>query len=81
MFNKIGGFNEQQIIMEDTEIIQRLKKQTNFSVIGDTIVTSARRYEENGQFKLQFMFGVIHLMYRLGFSQEWLLKFYRKNII
>ena len=81
LFKKIEGFDENLILMEDTEIITRLKKDTNFVVIADTIVTSARRYEENGQYKLQIIFGVIHLLARFGFSQKWLSKFYKKSII
>lgn len=80
LFGEIGGFDESCVIMEDSEIIPRIKKRTDFEVIQQKLVTSARRYRENGVLRLQLIFGVIHIGYRLGFSQQTLLKFYNKHI-
>ncbi len=80
LFERIGGFDESHRIMEDIEIIQRLKTQTSFRILPQKVVTSARKYERNGYFRLQFLFGCIHLLYRLGSSQQQLVDFYRRHI-
>ncbi len=78
VFEKCGGYNENLFIMEDQEIIHRLKKFSSFIVIDDYIQTSARKYLKNGIYKTQGTFFIIWLFYYLGFSQQRLVKLYRK---
>ena len=78
VFKKCGGYNEALSIMEDQEIIHRLKKNSSFKVIDDYITTSARKYLANGIYKTQGTFFIIWLLYYLGVSQKRLLKLYRK---
>lgn len=78
VFEKCGGYNENLFIMEDQEIIHRLKKISSFTVIDDYIQTSARKYLKNGIYKTQGTFFIIWLAYYLRFSQERLIKLYRK---
>ncbi len=80
LFYQIGKFDESLIIMEDNEIIPRIKKETDFSVIPQKLVTSARRYNENGVVRLQLLFGLIHLGYRVGVPQRQLVSFYKRHI-
>ncbi|MFN6945522.1 MAG: TIGR04283 family arsenosugar biosynthesis glycosyltransferase [Cytophagaceae bacterium] len=79
-FTRIGGFNEKLIVMEDNEIIRRIKKHSTFKVIDDSVKTSARKYLENGIYKLQFVFLFLYVLYKLGYAQETLLKTYKKLI-
>lgn len=76
-FTQAGGFNEKMIVMEDQEIIKRIKGYARFLILENYITTSARKYLENGIFRLQAMFLLIFFLYKLGFSQESLLKVYR----
>lgn len=80
LFNNIGGYDENYIIYEDNEIIKRLYLQKQFVVIPKQLITSARRYRENGVWQLQYHFTVIHLKRRLGHSLESMLDYYRKNV-
>ncbi|TAN12226.1 MAG: glycosyltransferase [Chitinophagaceae bacterium] len=80
LFDRIGGFNEKCIIMEDQEIVRRLKKLGKFKVIPSYLTTSARKFIENGHYRLMGIFFYIYLLYYLGFSQSVLLKQYRKLI-
>lgn len=80
LFNEINGFNESFIIYEDNEIISRLYAKKHFVVIPRSVITSARRYRENGVWKLQYHFAVIHLKRRLGHSAESLLTYYKNNV-
>lgn len=79
-FEKVQGYNESLIIYEDNEILSRLRKITCFCVIRKTLVTSARRFEQNGIFRLQMIFLMIHLRYRFGTSQDKLLAFYKRHV-
>lgn len=78
VFQKSGGFREDLLIMEDQEIIHRLKKYGKFEVINEYIITSARKYVENGIYRTQVIFYLIWAMYYLGFSQERMIKVYTK---
>ncbi|NTV67677.1 MAG: glycosyltransferase [Chlorobaculum sp.] len=80
LFERIGGFDERLQIMEDIEIIERIQRHAEFHILDSTVVTSARKYHANGTVRLQAIFGTIHLMYALGFSQEEMVKFYRDSI-
>jgi hypothetical protein len=79
-FRKAGSFCEKHIVLEDQHLIKRLKKNDHFKVIKKPVITSARKYLENGIYKTQGIFFIIYFMYRLGFSQQRLVAFYRKLI-
>lgn len=81
LFEEIKGFDEKYIIHEDNEIISRLYAKKQFVVLPDYIITSARRYRENGVWRLQFHFGIIHLKRRLGHPAESMLRYYKKHIL
>ncbi len=80
LFTRIGGFDERFLIMEDIDIIQRARKHSPFHVIPREILTSARRYERNGFYRLQFIFSLIHLFYWMGCSGDFLYRFYLKRV-
>ena len=80
VFQKIGGFNERLLMMEDQEIIHRLKKHTRFKVLKDVVTTSARKYLHNGVYRMQGIFYRIWAMYYLGYSQERMLKVHRRLV-
>lgn len=81
VFDKSGGFRNDLIIMEDNEIVRRIKKYGKLKVINSSIITSAKKYRTNGIFKMQSIFFLLYTMYYLGFSQQRLLKTYKKIII
>lgn len=78
VFQQAGGFREDLYIMEDQEIIHRLKKRGRFAVLDDRVVTSARKYLDNGVYRLQGIFYATWMLYYLGYSQARLLKLHRK---
>ena len=80
VFKKCGGFREDLLMMEDQEIIHRIKMYGRFTVMNDTVTTSARKYIDNGVFRMQGIFYRIWALYYLGYSQERLLKLYRRLI-
>lgn len=80
LFRKTKGFNENYIIYEDSEFIGRLYKRTNFKVLRQRVITSARKYEQRGTVKLQFHFGIIHLKNLMGAGPDNLYEYYRRKI-
>ena len=80
VFKKCGGFREDLLVMEDQEIIHRIKNHGKFIVMNDTVTTSARKYIDNGVYRMQGIFYRIWALYYLGYSQERLLKLYRRLI-
>lgn len=81
LFELTQGFDEDYFIYEDTEFIQRLYKQTEFKVLPEYVITSARKYRDKGWVRVQFHFGMIHLKNYLGAGPEELYRYYRKNIL
>lgn len=80
IFEKVGGFDESLGLMEDHEIIRRMKHLTKFKIFPKFVKTSARKYLKNGIYRLQCSFVLIYLFYKLGFSQEKLLTIYQSLI-
>lgn len=80
-FDSVGGFNEDLQLMEDQEMVVRLRRVCKFKVLDQPVVTSARKYRTNGVFKTQGVFYLIYFLYTLGFSQKVLVKVYRNLLI
>lgn len=78
-FQKIGGFREDHIVMEDNEIISRIKQQFSFKILDGMVITSARKYEQVGIVKLQLLFTLIFLLYYLGVEQAKLVDILQKD--
>jgi rSAM/selenodomain-associated transferase 2 len=80
VFETVGSFNETHVVLEDQEIVRRISKQHTFTVLPDYVTTSARKYEENGNVRLQCIFLLICVLYNLGFPQQKLVATYKKLI-
>lgn len=80
LFEKIGGFREELVVMEDNEIISRIKQQGTFKILPDEVITSARKYTINGVLRLQCIFTLIYTLYHLGVSQETLVDLYQNLV-
>jgi rSAM/selenodomain-associated transferase 2 len=80
VFQKAGCFREDLVIMEDQEIIGRIRKYARFKVLPGQVTTSARKYRDNGVYKLQSIFFLIYFLYQLGVPQEKLVNLYKRLI-
>jgi len=80
IFQKAGGFREDLLMMEDQEIIRRLKKFGKFEILDKYVTTSARKYRDNGVYRMQGIFFQIWGLYYLGYPQDKLLQLHRKMI-
>ncbi len=80
LFQEIGGFREDLIIMEDQEIVSRISKKTKFHILPKYITTSARKYRINGVYRMQFIFLYLYFLYQIGIKQEKLVAAYKRLI-
>jgi rSAM/selenodomain-associated transferase 2 len=77
LFDKSGGFREDHLVMEDHEMISRLKRYTNFVVLKDKISTPSARYLKHGIYWTEIVHAIVFCMYRLKYSQEQMVRTYR----
>ncbi len=80
VFTEIGGYREDMVVLEDQEITRRLRRAARFQILPGPIVTSARKYRENGVWRLQSIYYLITTMYRFGASQQRMVEMYRTMI-
>lgn len=81
LFNELNGFNEEFLIYEDNDLINKLYARKQFVVIQEWITTSARKYNTNGIWKLQYHFCVIYVKKWFGALPKELHAYYKKNIV
>jgi rSAM/selenodomain-associated transferase 2 len=80
VFNTIGGFKEDMLIMEDYEIIERAKQQSPYKIFSKATQVSARKYETNNWLKVQKANYIIVQMYKNGASQNDMVTCYKKML-
>jgi len=76
-FEALNGFNDSFRIMEEYDFILRARKQLKFKIIPKDVLVSARKYEENSYLRVNFANLVVFTLFRLGSSQERMIKAYR----
>jgi rSAM/selenodomain-associated transferase 2 len=81
MFKSLNGYNEEFAVYEDCEFIGRIYDNYNFTVIKDYVITSARKYAQNGTLRLQYHFTIIHFKKWFGASPAELNRYYNKHIV
>ncbi|MBD2385919.1 TIGR04283 family arsenosugar biosynthesis glycosyltransferase [Cylindrospermum sp. FACHB-282] len=77
VFHKIGNFPELPI-MEDFELIKRLKTLSKIALIPVPVTTSARRWLQKGIFQTTLLNQIVIIAYLLGVSPERIRSWYRQ---
>lgn len=78
IFQEVGNFPELPI-MEDFELIRRLKSLGNIALISAPVVTSARRWLQKGVFSTTFLNQIVIIAYLLGVSPQRIRSWYRRE--
>lgn len=81
LFSEVNGFDNKLLVMEDQEIVTRLKNRAQFAIIQTPVITSARKYQRFGVFRLQFIFAIIVVLFYLKISQEVIAHFYKSFMV
>jgi len=76
VFERIGGFREIPI-MEDVDLMRRLKREGKVVIQREKAITSARRWEKEGVIYSTFRNWVLITLYYLGVQPERLYRFYK----
>ncbi|MCA8833136.1 TIGR04283 family arsenosugar biosynthesis glycosyltransferase [Hymenobacter pini] len=80
LFAGLGGYREELLVMEDQELVARLRAEGTFRLLPRAVTTSARKYLANGVFRLQGIFTLLVVLYKLGVPQHRLVQLYRRLI-
>jgi len=76
-FEELGGYRDIPV-MEDVEIMKRVRKRgDNIIIIPEQVMTSVRRYEQEGVVSCTLRNWMLQILYALGVSPERLENFYR----
>lgn len=75
-FAEIGGFLEMPL-MEDFELIRRLKQQGQIEILPVAVLTSGRRWQKLGVWKTTLINQIVIIAYLLGVSPQRLGRWYR----
>lgn len=76
LFRQVGGFPD-QALMEDIEISARLKRLRRPICLRQYLLTSSRRWEEQGVLRTILLMWGLRLAYRLGVSPQRLAAYYK----
>lgn len=78
LFHKIGGYPDYPI-MEDFELVRRLKKKGQIVILPESVQTSARRWLKFGIVKTWLLNQLIIVAFYLGISPQRLSQWYRRE--
>lgn len=68
VFLKLGGFDEQQVLMEDFEFFDRMKKnEIRYKIIKNDLIVSARKYKSNSYVRVNLSNLVLLVLYKFGY--------------
>lgn len=81
VFEELKGFDEYYCIMEDFELVRRLKKKYSFHVIPKKITVSARKYETNSWLRVQVANLIVFVLFFFKTPPTKLKKLYSRLLV
>ena len=70
LFNDIDGFDEQYNIAEDLLLCRKIYRHGNFEILSKSVITSGRKFFQNGVFKTQLRHIVVRIMIFSGLNYK-----------
>jgi len=80
LFIRAKGYKEELLIMEEYDLLMRLRQIGNFHLSDQATLVSARKYDHNSWLRVQFANLKAVRMYRNGAAQEDIVRIYRKML-
>ncbi len=80
LFERLGGYREDMLIMEEYELLERMREMGHFHLSTESTMISERKYDGNGWLRVQLANLKVVRMYRRGAGQEEMLKTYRSML-
>jgi len=78
VFERLGGFASIPL-MEDVELSARLRRSGRVAALRSRVVTSGRRWDEDGAVRTVLLMWALRFAYACGVSPERLAAFYRRR--
>ena len=75
-FERVGGYRPLPI-MEDYDLVKRLRRAGPFTIVPLQVRSSARRHRSEGELRTFLLVGAIKVLYRLGVPARVLARAYR----
>lgn len=67
VFEQLGTFNEAQVLMEDFEFFDRMKKnKVRYKIIKNDLIVSARKYKKNSYVRVNLSNLLLMTLFRMG---------------
>jgi rSAM/selenodomain-associated transferase 2 len=76
IFEQMGGFADIPL-MEDIEFSRRLKRKGATAALSATVITSFRRWEQQGPLRTILLMWTLRFLYWVGISPSYLVKWYK----
>lgn len=71
VFDSLGGFDDEQVLMEDFEFFQRMKKNNvRYTIIKNDLIVSARKYRNNSYMKINLSNFLLVILFKLGYPAK-----------
>lgn len=71
VFNDLGRFDENQVLMEDFEFFERMKKNgVRYKIIKNDLIVSARKYKNNSYLRVNLSNMILVLLFKFGYSPK-----------
>lgn len=80
VFEGLGGFNPELLIMEEYELCTRARKNKKYKIMKEAAQISARKFEKNSWLQVQLANYKVVKLYRNGASQELMIQTYKQML-
>jgi rSAM/selenodomain-associated transferase 2 len=80
LFERLGGFQERYVVMEDFDIIARIRAAARFCIIPKDVIVSARKYETNSWLRVQVANLMAFSLFFMNVSPVRIAKTYRRML-
>ncbi len=77
LYNKLNGFDEKFVIMEEYDFIIKAKKIAKFKILNNSTLASARKYENNGWLKVMVANYIAYKMFTKKIEPQKIKDYYK----
>lgn len=71
VFEALGGFDENQMLMEDFEFFRRMKKnKVRYTIIKNDLIVSARKYKNNSYLRVNLTNFLLVILFKCGYPAK-----------
>lgn len=81
IFKKLGGFDEEHVLMEDFDFFKRMKRaKVPYTIVNQDLIVSARKYEYNSYLRVNLSNLLLVVLFNVGYPSAKLKSIHDKLI-